>query len=100
MYPDMAKKEGLSSLLSVPMMVREKAVGVINSYTSVPHAFTSEEVRLLQAIAMSAGTPSATALKNAGVTPQNLNKAINGLGSLVSNRFSATLISGTKCSSW
>ena len=51
MYPDMAKKEGLSSLLSVPMLVREKAVGVINSYTSVPHAFTSEEVRLLQAIA-------------------------------------------------
>ena len=51
MYPDMAKKEGLSSLLSVPMMVREKAVGVINSYTSVPHAFTSEEVKLLQAIA-------------------------------------------------
>ena len=51
MYPDMAKKEGLCSLLSVPMMVREKAVGVINSYTSVPHAFTSEEVKLLQAIA-------------------------------------------------
>jgi len=51
MYPDMAKKEGLCSLLSVPMMVREKAEGVINSYTSVPHAFTSEEVKLLQAIA-------------------------------------------------
>ena len=33
------------------MMVREKAVGVINSYTSVPHAFTSEDVKLLQAIA-------------------------------------------------
>ena len=46
MYPDMAKKEGLCSLLSVPMMVREKAVGVINSYTSVPHAFTGEEVKL------------------------------------------------------
>jgi signal transduction protein with GAF and PtsI domain len=51
MYPDMAKKEGLCSMVSVPMMVREKAVGVINSYTSVPHAFTSEEVKLLQAIA-------------------------------------------------
>ena len=51
MYPDMAKKEGLCSLVSVPMMVREKAVGVINSYTSVPHVFTSEEVKLLQAIA-------------------------------------------------
>jgi ATP-dependent Clp protease ATP-binding subunit ClpB len=35
--------------------------------------------RLLQAIGMSAGTPSANALKNAGVTPQNLNKAINDL---------------------
>ena len=35
--------------------------------------------RLLQAIAMSAGTPAANALKNAGVTPQGLNKAINDL---------------------
>ena len=35
--------------------------------------------RLLQALSMSAGTPSATALRNAGVTPQNLNKAINEL---------------------
>lgn len=51
MYPDMAKKEGVCSLLSVPMMVRDKAVGVINSYTSVPHSFTPEEVKLLQAIA-------------------------------------------------
>jgi signal transduction protein with GAF and PtsI domain len=44
-------KERLCSLLSVPMLVREKAVGVINSYTSVPHTFTAEEVKLLQAIA-------------------------------------------------
>jgi signal transduction protein with GAF and PtsI domain len=51
MYPDLAVKEGLASLLSVPMMVRDKAVGVINSYTSVPHNFTSEEVRLMQTIA-------------------------------------------------
>jgi ATP-dependent Clp protease ATP-binding subunit ClpB len=35
--------------------------------------------RLLQGIAMSAGTPSATAMKNAGVTPQALNAAINDL---------------------
>ena len=51
MHRDMAKQDGLCSLLSVPMMVREKALGVINSYTSVPHVFTSEEVKLLQAIA-------------------------------------------------
>jgi len=51
MYPDMAGKEGLCSLLSVPMLIRDKAVGVINSYTSVPHAFTADEVKLMQAIA-------------------------------------------------
>jgi signal transduction protein with GAF and PtsI domain len=51
MYPELAKKEGLSSLLSVPMLIRDKAVGVINSYTSVPHPFSLEEVKLMQAIA-------------------------------------------------
>jgi signal transduction protein with GAF and PtsI domain len=51
MYPDLAKKEGLCSLLSAPMMIRDKAVGVINSYTSMPYAFTAEEVKLMQAIA-------------------------------------------------
>ena len=51
MYPEMARKEGLCSLLSVPMLIRDRAVGVINSYTSVPHAYTSEEIKVLQAIA-------------------------------------------------
>lgn len=51
MYRDLAAKEGLVSLLSMPMLVRDKAVGVINSYTSVPHTFTPEDVRLMQAIA-------------------------------------------------
>ena len=35
--------------------------------------------RLIQALGMVPGTASANALKNAGVTPQNLNKAINDL---------------------
>lgn len=51
MYRDLAAKEGLVSLLSMPMLVRDKAVGVINSYTSVPHTFAPEDVRLMQAIA-------------------------------------------------
>lgn len=51
MYTEIAKREGLCSLLSVPMMIRDKAVGVINSYTSVPHVFTHEEVKVMQAIA-------------------------------------------------
>jgi GAF domain-containing protein len=50
MYRELAQREGLCSLLCVPMMVKEKAIGVINSYTSKPHVFTPEDVKLLQAI--------------------------------------------------
>jgi signal transduction protein with GAF and PtsI domain len=51
MFPEVARKEGLCSLLSVPMLIRDRAVGIINSYTSVPHVFTPEEIKVLQAIA-------------------------------------------------
>lgn len=50
-YRDLAKQESLCSLLSVPMMMKDKVVGVINSYTSTLHVFSPEEVKLLQAIA-------------------------------------------------
>ncbi len=51
MYPKLAKKEGLCSLLAVPMMAKGKVIGVINCYTSEEHIFTEEETRILQAIA-------------------------------------------------
>lgn len=51
MYPELAKKEGLCSLLAIPMMAKGKAIGVINCYTSNEHIFTEEEIRILQAIA-------------------------------------------------
>lgn len=51
MYPEIARREGLCSLLSVPMLVRDRVIGVINSYTSVPHRFSAEEIKVLQAIA-------------------------------------------------
>lgn len=60
MFPEIARKEGLCSLLSVPMLLRDRVIGVINSYTSVPHAFTSEEIKVLQAIA----NQSAIAIEN------------------------------------
>ncbi len=50
-YPDLARKEGLCSLLSVPMLVKGKPIGVINSYTSHDHLFTAEEIKVLQAVA-------------------------------------------------
>jgi signal transduction protein with GAF and PtsI domain len=50
-YKDIAKKDGLVSLLCVPMIVKNKAIGVINLYTNKPHKFTSSEIGILTAIA-------------------------------------------------
>jgi len=51
MFPEIAKREGLRSLLSVPMLVEERPIGVINSYTSQEHAFSDDEIRVLSTIA-------------------------------------------------
>lgn len=50
-FPEIARKEGIVSMLSVPMLVKGKAVGVINSYTAHKHNFTNDEVKILQAVA-------------------------------------------------
>ena len=50
-YQDLAKRESLCSLLSVPMMSKENVIGVINTYTSIRHVFDDKEVKILQAIA-------------------------------------------------
>ncbi len=51
MYPEVAKREGIVSLLSVPMLIKDRVVGVINSYTRKEHEFTREEIDILQAVA-------------------------------------------------
>jgi two-component system, response regulator PdtaR len=58
---EIARKEHLCSLLSVPMSVRGRVIGVINSYTSTVHKFTPEEVAVLQSVANQA----AVAIENA-----------------------------------
>jgi signal transduction protein with GAF and PtsI domain len=50
-YPDIARKENLRSLLVVPMMAKEKAIGVINCYTAEVHQFSADENQLLQVVA-------------------------------------------------
>jgi two-component system, response regulator PdtaR len=47
----LARKLGLISLLSVPMSVRERVIGVINCYTSFPHEFTETEQNLFTTVA-------------------------------------------------
>ncbi|HBY57909.1 MAG TPA: histidine kinase [Candidatus Atribacteria bacterium] len=47
----LARKEGLVSMASIPMMVRNKVIGVLNVYTNKPYEFSKAEVTLLSTIA-------------------------------------------------
>ena len=50
MYPEIVKKEGIVSMLSVPITIKGRVVGVINNYTPQRHKFTDKEIKLLQTI--------------------------------------------------
>ncbi|MDI6840801.1 MAG: GAF and ANTAR domain-containing protein [bacterium] len=50
-YKDIAKKEGLCSLLCVPLCVKGKVIGAINCYTSFPHKFTKTEIDIFMTVA-------------------------------------------------
>jgi GAF domain-containing protein len=54
-YPEAAKKEGISSILSVPIAVREKPIGALRVYSAEPWEATLEDVNLVQAVAQIAG---------------------------------------------
>jgi len=47
----LARKEGLVSMASIPMMVKDKVIGVLNVYTNKPYEFTKAEISLLSTIA-------------------------------------------------
>ena len=48
--PDFARKEGLASMASVPLVVKNKKIGVLNCYTEKPHHFNDEEISVLSAL--------------------------------------------------
>ena len=58
---DIAKKEKLCSLASVPMAVKGRVIGVLNCYTSKKHQFSKNELDILTALASQA----AIAIENA-----------------------------------
>ncbi|MFC1658141.1 ANTAR domain-containing protein [Candidatus Omnitrophota bacterium] len=51
MNRDIARKENLCSLLSVPLCVKDRVIGVLNSYTSQKHKFSKEEIDILTTVA-------------------------------------------------
>lgn len=48
---EVARREGLFSLLSVPLMFNAEAIGVLNVYTGESYTFSNEEIRILTALA-------------------------------------------------
>jgi len=60
-FPDIAEKEGLCSMVCIPLVSRERAIGVLNCYTSRPKTFSQEEIHTLQTLANQA----AIAIENA-----------------------------------
>ena len=47
----LARREGLVSMASIPMMVKDKVIGVLNVYTNKPYEFTKADISLLSTIA-------------------------------------------------
>ncbi len=54
-YPVEAKKEGISSILSMPIVLREKPIGALRIYSAEPWEATLEDVNFVQAVAQIAG---------------------------------------------
>ena len=60
---DLARREGLVSMLSVPMSIKNRVIGVINCYTSYPHSFSKIEEEMLTTVANQA----AICIENSGL---------------------------------
>jgi len=67
-YRDLAIKENLTSMLAVPMIVKDEAIGVVSVYTQEPHNFTEEEISVLQMVANQA----AVAVENTNLVEETL----------------------------
>ena len=60
-YPLEAKREGVTSVLSVPMMLKEEIIGVIRVYTAEQRHFTPDDIHFVSVVA----NLGAIALENA-----------------------------------
>ncbi|SDB14678.1 GAF domain-containing protein [Desulfonatronum thiosulfatophilum] len=60
-YPEKAKEEGISSVVVLPLLAEEKAIGVLRGYSEQCRDFSEEEIEFLTIIA----NLSAIAIENA-----------------------------------
>ncbi len=50
-FPDIAEKEGLCAMICIPLITRQRSIGVLNCYTDRPKLFSTEEVESLRTVA-------------------------------------------------
>jgi signal transduction protein with GAF and PtsI domain len=50
-YPQEARKEGIATILSIPMVLREKVIGVLRLYTERPRRFFDSQIEFAQSMA-------------------------------------------------
>jgi uroporphyrinogen-III synthase len=67
-YPELARKNGLASLLSAPMVSRDKVIGTVNIYTAEQRSFSEDEIDFVKAVAGQA----AIAIENARLMSETL----------------------------
>ena len=67
-FPELARKEGFASMMSVPMIMEDRVIGVINTYLSSPREFTADDTKILQAVANQA----AIAIENTKLREENI----------------------------
>jgi len=54
-YSEEAVKEGIASILSVPIALHDRVIGALRVYTAEPWEFTLEDVNFVQAVAQITG---------------------------------------------
>jgi GAF domain-containing protein len=60
-YPEDARREGIQSILCLPLSVRGRPVGVLRVYSSTPYPFAAEDIDFLKSL----GNQGAIAIENA-----------------------------------
>jgi len=50
-YGQAAQKEGIASIVSVPMTIKGRTIGVLRLYTAEPRSFTERELQFAEALA-------------------------------------------------
>lgn len=93
-FPEIAKREGLKSLLSVPMMIEDEVIGVLNCYTDEKKVFSRDEIRLVQTITNHAAIAiehmRMVAEREAAKTALETRKSVDQAKRILMNRYQMT----------